>query len=51
MKKKNSEKEHPETISDPELEEIRQRIKKQELQTIVLKKILEKSKNPDKTDN
>jgi len=42
--KKNQIKEKTREVPETELEEIRQRIKKHELQTTILKKIIEKTK-------
>ena len=44
MKRKKQENEEVNTMPVTDLEEIRQRVKKQELQTIILKKIIEKTK-------
>ena len=44
MKKKNPEKQKTNMLPETELEEIRQRLKKQELQTTILKKIIEQTK-------
>jgi len=46
MKKKNTNKENATAPPDAALEEIRKRLKKQELQTTILKKIIEKTKTP-----
>jgi hypothetical protein len=44
MKRKKQENEEVNNMPVTDLEEIRQRVKKQELQTIILKKIIEKTK-------